>query len=286
MRFVSIHYKKLLLAVLLLSLAVLSITRLFDNYGVKYTDEGFQRSLVAFAIAKGLNGAISIVQGTEIALEPAGIGVILTPGQILDPANDLIERFSWVMLLCTTSLGIQSVLLTISSSLYYSVAVSVFLLLAVLMVWRSTRLTGAWKNTFYRIVAFLVILRFFIPVMAVASDGLYRNFLEPKYLESTQHLEDSDRTITRLSKDSMEISKVDRNLSWYQSLSKNINSAIDAFDVERRVEELKTEVATMTTHIIDLIIVFIIQTVLFPLMFLWLTMRLVKLNFVFNYVRQ
>jgi hypothetical protein len=33
----------------------------------------------------------------------------------LDPVNDLVERFSWVMMAATVSLGIQNVLLDIST---------------------------------------------------------------------------------------------------------------------------------------------------------------------------
>ena len=125
MNFIKDNYHKVIITVFLLLLAFFSVSKLldtfsFDNFGEKYTEEGLTRSLAAFGIAKGLNGLISVVQGTEVAVEPVGVGVILTPGQILDPVNDLIERFSWVMLICTISLGIQSILLTIFSSSSFS----------------------------------------------------------------------------------------------------------------------------------------------------------------------
>ena len=142
MNFIKDNYRKVIITVLLLLLAFFSVSKLldtfsFDTFGEKYTEEGFTRSLAAFGIAKGLNGLISVVQGTEVAIEPVGVGVILTPGQILDPVNDLIERFSWVMLICTTSLGIQSILLTIFSSFFFSIAVSTTLFLIVLFIWND-----------------------------------------------------------------------------------------------------------------------------------------------------
>ena len=73
----------------------------------------FQRALITFALARTLNGVISAVQGTELALQPAGVGVTLTPGEVLDPINDLVERFSWIMLGATLSLGVQQVLLDV-----------------------------------------------------------------------------------------------------------------------------------------------------------------------------
>ena len=55
----------------------------------------------------------SVIQDTEIAFSPAGVGVTLAVGEILDPINDLIERFSFVMLVSTASLGIQKILLEV-----------------------------------------------------------------------------------------------------------------------------------------------------------------------------
>ena len=283
MSFIKDNYLKVLFTLLFLSLAFFSFSKTFDNYGELYTDEGFERSLVSFAIAKGLNGAISIVQGTEIALEPAGVGVILTPGQILDPANDLIERFSWIMLICTISLGIQSILLKIFSSLYFSMVVTASLFLMVLFVWNKYEAPIQLKNILYRITAFLIILRFFIPVMAVTSEGMYTAFLEPIYVESTKQLEYSDKTITELSKESTAVHNESQELSWYEALTQNINSTIDTFDVDKRVEELKLEVESLTNHIIDLIVIFTMQTILFPLLFLWLSLKLIKANFLFRY---
>ncbi|MCK5002461.1 MAG: hypothetical protein KAS57_05525 [Gammaproteobacteria bacterium] len=283
MNFIKTNYPKILITLLLLLLAFFSVSKTFDNYGEQYTDEGFERSLVSFAIAKGLNGAISIVQGTEVALEPAGVGVILTPGQILDPANDLIERFSWIMLICTISLGIQSILLNIFSSFYFSTVVTASLFLMVLFVWNKYEAPVQIKNILYRVAALLIILRFFIPVMAVTSEGMYTAFLEPMYVESTQQLEYSDKTITELSKEGATARNESEELSWYQALTQNINSTIDTFDVDKRVEELKQEVESLTNHIIDLIVIFTMQTILFPLLFLWLSLKLIKVNFSFRY---
>ena len=105
---------------LFLSLAVLICTAIawlspFEALGSGYVDTAFKRAAAGFAIARGLNGVISVAQGTEFAVQPAGVGVSFTPGEILDPVNDLVERFSWIMLLATSSLGIQKVLLSMSS---------------------------------------------------------------------------------------------------------------------------------------------------------------------------
>ena len=161
MNFFKANYHKIIITVFLLSLAFFSVSKSlgtfsFDSFGERYTEEGLTRSLAAFGIAKGLNGLISVVQGTEIAVEPIGVGVILTPGQILDPVNDLIERFSWVMLISTASLGIQAILLNIFSSFYFSVAVSAILVMIVLFIWKERESSINLKNTLFRVAAFFI----------------------------------------------------------------------------------------------------------------------------------
>ena len=68
--------------------------------------------MIAFGLARALNGAISVIQGTELELHPAGVGVSFAPGQLIDPINDLVERFSWLMLASSTSLGVQKILMS------------------------------------------------------------------------------------------------------------------------------------------------------------------------------
>jgi len=289
MNFIKDNYHKVIVTVFLILLAFFSVSKLlntfsFDTYGEQYTKEGLTRSTAAFVIAKGLNGAISVVQGTEVAMEPAGIGLILTPGQILDPVNDLVERFSWVMLICTTSIGIQTILLAIFSSSSFSISVTVLLLLMVLFIWNYKGSSINLKNILYRMTAFIIILRFFIPLMAITSDGLYKTFLEQKYIISRDHLEQSEMVITNLSKENQQTGNAAIEDSWYEKLSSSISDAIDSIDVNKRVEELEQEAEELTKHIVDLIVVFTMQTILFPLIFIWLAMKLIKANFSFRFV--
>ena len=276
---------KLFITFVLLLLALFSITKYFDNYGERYTDEGFQRSLAAFAIAKGLNGAISVIQGTEVAVEPVGVGLTLTPGQVLDPANDLIERFSWIMLICTTSLGIQSILINIFSSIFFSITVAVFLCLITYFLWTYRNTSANLQNILYRSAVILIILRFFIPTMAITSDLMYKAFLENKYSESKNELEKTDKAITELSKDEDIPEDETQEISWYESITSSISSAFESLNIDNRVELLKVEAENLTNHIISLIVVFTIQTILFPLLFIWLSVKLLKATLSFRFIQ-
>ena len=71
------------LSILLLLAVILSSVSSVDRVAEADHKALFQRALITFALARTLNGVISAVQGTELALQPAGVGVTLTPGQIL-----------------------------------------------------------------------------------------------------------------------------------------------------------------------------------------------------------
>ncbi|HEC72775.1 MAG TPA: hypothetical protein ENI26_00190, partial [Methylophaga aminisulfidivorans] len=86
-------------------------------------------TLSVFALARGLNGVISVAQGTELSVEPMGVGVTLTPGQILDPLNDMVEQFSTVLLIASASLGIQKIVLFLGDNLIIKLTLSMLILI-------------------------------------------------------------------------------------------------------------------------------------------------------------
>lgn len=239
-----------------------------DRVGMQYTDSGFKRALLTFAVARGLNGVISVAQGTEVAIQPAGIGVNFTPGEILDPINDLIERFSWVMLASTTSLGLQKVLLQIFASLHFTLLLALVMAGALLLLWR--RGIG-WEGAtllLYRGTVMLLLLRFAVPVVALGSELLFTSFLQPQYESSTQRIEVARDEIGRINRASgMEGGSPDQSLLgrarvWYQG-------ALEGLDFEALLQRYQQAAADVSEQFIQLIVIFLLQTVILPLFFLW-----------------
>ena len=54
-----------------------------------------------------MNGVISVVQSIELSVS-LGAGVGVNFGEVLDPLNDLIERFSTLVLYGLAGLGLQT----------------------------------------------------------------------------------------------------------------------------------------------------------------------------------
>ena len=260
-------------AAVLLSI-VLALLPVADETGRAHVDEAFRRALVGFALARGLNGVISVAQGTEIAVQPAGVGVNFAPGEILDPINDLIERFSWIMMLATSSLGVQKVLLSMSAwqGLALGLGVVGVLLVVSRFVARARRLAPVLQRLFL----FLLLLRFMMPAIAVANDWVYRTFLERDYVEATGTLERARDRIGDLNEEAASERRenvpeglVDRARNLYRQ-------ALDSIDVEARLEEYRAASESVSEGTIRLVVVFLMQTLVFPLVFLYVVLGLLR----------
>ena len=134
--------------------------------GQQYIDNSFNVASTTFVAARGLNAVISVVQGTELAMVPLGIGMTLTPGQILDPVNDLVEQFSWVMLASTTAIGIEKVAMAISVWPVSKAIYSGFLVLTILFIWWG-KFPIKYRVFWLKASIIVVFLRFSIPLVFI-----------------------------------------------------------------------------------------------------------------------
>lgn len=269
-------YKKIALSLVCLTLAALAWFGTVDDIGREYTDQGFKRALVTFAVARSLNGVISVAQGTEVAIEPAGIGINFTPGQILDPINDLIERFSWIMLASSTSLGLQKMLLAIFSSIGVTILIMSALGLAILALWYRGNQPAWIKPLIYRVALVMVVVRFAIPLVALTSETLFHLFLQEQYTQSTQHIERTTEDISRVNRKAEADRPIQPNATLLERAQRMVDSAASTLDVQGYIERYKAAAADASEHAINLIVIFTLQTIFLPLMLLWLMMKSLK----------
>jgi hypothetical protein len=106
------HTRRILLVLSLVAVLLGAWLAPLDAPATQQVDAGLKRALVSFATARALNAVISVAQGTEVSLQPLGVGVTLAPGQLLDPVNDLVEKFSDLMLMASVAFGVQKVLIS------------------------------------------------------------------------------------------------------------------------------------------------------------------------------
>jgi len=274
---------KIVVSVVVLTFALLAQCRWVDDIGLGHTETGLQRALVTYGVSRGLNGVVSVVQGTEIAIEPVGVGMTFTPGEILDPVNDLIERFSSVVLISGTAFGIQRVLLDVVAAPFFSMLIGLIVLFLLLSLWVTTKKRShnnvhiGLKAFLLRSAVILLVVRFSIPVTAILSETAYEHFLQPNYLASSQELMIATQELEQI-KNETETAKSSSNesKSLLESARAIYNNATNKLDMQRHINDFKQAAENISEHAIQLIVVFVIQTLLLPLLSVWVTLKVIR----------
>ncbi len=258
---------RLLLLLALLVVLAGAWLRPLDDAAVPEVDAGLKRALTSFAAARALNAVISVAQGTEVAVQPAGVGVTFTPGQALDPINDLVEQFSSLMLAASVSFGIQRALLGVGVHWVVSLLLTVAALGWVAVRWQG-RMPPGWST---RLLVGLLLLRFAVPVVALASEAGFRAFLAQDYAAGQASIELSTEQFTSLNAPAdpprPDEGVAERMKRWWSQTA----------DVGKRFDEMKQVAARTVEHIVRLIVVFLMQTLVLPLLLMWVLWRLARL---------
>ena len=250
--------KRVILALIVAALVACSWLAPLESSANQYVDAGLKRALLSYASARALNAVISVAQGTEIAVQPAGVGVVFTPGQALDPVNDLIEQFANLMLSASVAFGVQKVLLTIGAHWTVSLLLSLAALIwAALSLYRND--APPWLA---RLLVVSLMLRFALPIVVIGSDFLFQHFMAADYQASQQGIETVSLQLDQLDPPpaSAEPALLERFKNW----------AAQQSDLKTRYAKLKQAAEQATERIVKLMVVFLLQTLVFPVALLWL----------------
>lgn len=265
------RFRRALATGLLLAVTILALWPPLHEAGGQRIDAMAARALATFAVARGLNGVVSVVQGTEVALQPAGVGVTLTVGELLDPLNDLIERFSWLMLAATTALGVQAVLLDASNAgLLAGLLLAAALGTGVRLWWPRLAAVdaGAWLP---RALLLLLFLRLCIPAAALGAHAFTERWLEPRREAAVAVLEETREALDRI--ETAPPPEPEAETGWIESLRRSLESQRERLDLDARLAELGARLDVAAERIVDLVVVFLLETLLVPLVLAWLLWR-------------
>lgn len=271
---------KIIISILLLLLVLLSLTSYNDSYVGMIHDEALTRALSAFGIAKALNGLISLIQGTELSITPIGIGVTFSIGQILDPLNDLVEQFSWVMLVASVSLGIQKLLLLFSTKIYIQVLFSLFAFVMLVSLWFKSYKFERITRISLRLFIVFALLRFAVIGFVYVETLVYHQLMQTPYETAMQNLEvtQNDLEMVQEKKQNLQeklLKKTQSNRGYFNSefideiqaqikkFKQNFAMAVDIDNLSKKIDKAYEEIFTLIT-------IFVVESILLPLLFMWL----------------
>ena len=272
---------KIWLSIALVLLVVLSSVLHVDEKAMQLLDASFDRAMVAFGLAKALNAVISLIQGTELSLTPVGIGLNFSVGEVLDPFNDMVERFSWVMLLSSVSLGIEKLLLILSSKLFLQVALGVSAVVTMALLWIKQLKSSFALEYSLKIFALLVLLRFSAIVFVYSSQLMYDAVLQNEYQQATEVISTTKEQLEDIESQNKAILESKHEQGFFDSLDSKYSDIVASLNISKQLESLQKSIDEASRNIITLITIFVFQTVLLPLFFLWIFVVLVR--WIFGY---
>lgn len=260
--------KRVLWTFLILLSVVAASSGHVDSTSKGYAENALRNALVTFAVARTLNGVISVAQGTQLAIEPGGVGVNLSVGEILDPINDLVERFSAVMLVAASSLGLQTLLLNITAWWGFSAFLALASIAFLITLWMPRPVVASYANPALRILLIILFVRFAAPVLIIGTNIITDMFLASGQAEATAILEATTSNIEELNQETQSVSADEPSI--LDRLGNFIGNSIASLRVSDRLARLRESASNASEHIVNLIAIFVLQTIILPLLFLWL----------------
>jgi len=275
-------FLKVFVTVFIIIVLVLSLSFEVDKYALTLEDEAFNRALVSFGLAKGLNAVISLLQGTELSFTPIGVGLNFSVGEVLDPFNDMVERFSWIMLAATVSIGIQKIILTLSATIFMQVAFAVSISASLFLLWSKTIQIHSFTSFIFKSFLLLLVLRFSAIIFMLFVSLIHTSVLEVEYKQANKIVQETKIQLDSLNQQNQTLAREQKEDGFFSGLSSKYDAVFEKLNIEEKLHSLETSIDTASNNIITLITIFIVETILMPLLYFWLLLASIKYIFRFK----
>lgn len=246
-----------------------------DNTTDVYFREALTKAAVAYATCRVINASVSIVKDSSLNLEPAGVGLTLAAGQVLDPIDDMTERVSDVIVTAITSLGVQKLAYEIGVSLAPPI-LAVFLFILSLLIWFENEKMVTIQKTIIRFILLILIARFALPISAVSNNYIQKHFFEEKITNAYEELAIGSAALDKLKEFSLPeadgmLGTLKNNASFIQRKSVEFKNAVIA-----TVSNAGNIIENLLKIVFLYVGVILIQVIALPILVFWLLVKLAK----------
>jgi hypothetical protein len=246
---------------------------LLDKSADRYFKNSITKAGIAYATCRVINATMSLIKESNVQLQPAGMGITLAIGQIVDPVDDATERLSDVMATVIVSLGVEKLLYDISVSLVPRL-LSILLLVLLFLLWFKKEKFNKISKILLKVIVIILFARLCLPLSALVNNFVHKNFFE-KRIEMAKH---------QLSLGSAELDKL-------QEITIPPNSGFlgtlrySAMFLKQKTVQFKDalvytvkNVGMIIENLLSLMLlyvgVFIIQVIMLPLLIFWLLVKM------------
>ena len=276
------HARRIGLAVALTAIVATTVSgaadqRLFDPLltpldepATDYVDRALLQAGGTYVGARALERLLAVAGDISI-----GIGFVEgRPGQIFEPLRDLLDRFSTVVLAALASLTLQKVMLKLGGDVALPLFASAAAALAVaaLIAGPRRRLARSFASAAGLMLGTAVLLRLLLPLTGLGVSAIAGHVLEDRQQAATATIERAagqvglDVDLDRGPEAATGTQAGDSTLGERMSTLKDQAQSLQAVD--------QSWLDSLFNALIDLVAVFVIETLIAPLAVLFLLWRL------------
>lgn len=250
-------------------------------WGLDAKTDGYFRDAItqaglAYATVRVINASVSIIKDSTLQLEPAGVGVSLAVGQVLDPIDDMTERLSNVLVAAIASLGVQKLAYEISLAVA-PLILGVLLVVLALLVWVRGETVGMLRRGIAALALLVIAGRFCLPLASLANGYLQTHYFDAQIAQAREGLNVSSAPMERLGDLSLPqsdgvLGTLGNSATYLKQRSLEFKEALA--EVGANAAQIIENLLTLTFLYVGL---FLIQVILLPLLVFWLFVRGTKM---------
>ncbi len=246
-----------------------------DSTADTYFKDSITKAGVSYGVCRVINATVSVIQQSSVQLEPAGIGLSLAVGQIVDPINDMVERLSNVLVMSIASLGVQELAYEISITIVPQILAVLLLFLSILVWFKNTRVLKL-QRMLMSVLVIASIARFCLPISSIGNEFLQEHFFEDKIIEANEKLTASTADIDKL--EDVSVPKLDGFFGTIGNSASYIKEkSVDFKDTIQVIMENKGVIVENLLRLTFLYLgIFVIQVLILPLLIFWFLVRIVN----------
>ena len=270
-----------LLAALLLFFSAGRTLPVMDAKADQYFREAITKAGAAYATCRVVNASVSFIKESEIQLEPAGIGISLAAGQLLDPIDDMTERLSDVLVTAITALGVQKLSYEICVSLAPPLLATLALVLSFLLWFRNKRVEQV-KSLTVKVLLIIVAARLCLPLSSAANAYIHTHFFASQISAASAQLSLVSSRVDKLKDFSLPevngiFGTIENSASFLKQKTIAFNHAIETI-----VSHMGDIIENLLTLAFVFVAVFLIQVIILPLLSFWFLARVASSLFEAN----
>lgn len=144
---------------------------ILDDYSYENINASISSAGLIYGTARGINALVSLLQGTEFSIPFLTFSI----GEVLDPVNDLIERFSDIVFLALGSLALQKILLSLVSEWMFNALLSLAAICSGVSLFFGNAKVTAGLLRIFMVVTFF---RFSLGLVVLANSWVDATFLD------------------------------------------------------------------------------------------------------------